>query len=211
MRDWRPGDPTWKDGKGKGLIGALNYLAGKGCNAFSFLTYNAGGDGDNVWPFVSRDDKLHYDCSKLDQWGIVFDHATAKGLVPALQAPGERDRRQPPRARSARRACVPESLDGGKLGPRTQALLPRAHRPLRPQPRAELEPRRGEHADHRGDRGHGAITSTTPIPISITSSSTPSPTSRTRSTRRCWATSRSSPARRCRTAGARRTSARSSG
>ena len=21
----RPGDPTWKDGKGKGLIGALNY------------------------------------------------------------------------------------------------------------------------------------------------------------------------------------------
>ncbi len=28
-RDWKPGDPTWKDGKGKGLIGALNYLAQK--------------------------------------------------------------------------------------------------------------------------------------------------------------------------------------
>jgi len=48
IRDWNPGDPTWKDGAGKGLIGALNYLAGKGCNAFSFLTYNAGGDGDDV-------------------------------------------------------------------------------------------------------------------------------------------------------------------
>ncbi|MDV7400721.1 hypothetical protein RZS08_55405, partial [Arthrospira platensis SPKY1] len=31
LQDWRPGDPTWKDGKGKALIGALNYLAGKGC------------------------------------------------------------------------------------------------------------------------------------------------------------------------------------
>jgi hypothetical protein len=72
VQDWENGDPTWKDGKGKGLIGAVNYLSNKGCNAFSFLTYNAGGDGDNVWPFVSRNDKFHYDCSKLDQWGIVF-------------------------------------------------------------------------------------------------------------------------------------------
>ena len=95
VRDWRDGDPTWKDGKGKGLIGALNYLAGKGCNAFSFLTYNAGGDGDDVWPFVERDDKLHYDCSKLDQWQIVFDHATDARPLPALQDAGDRDRRQP--------------------------------------------------------------------------------------------------------------------
>ncbi len=80
VQDWRPDDPTWKDGKGKGMIGALNYLAGKGCNAFSFLTYNAGGDGDNVWPFIERNAKLRYDCSKLDQWGIVFDHATRMGL-----------------------------------------------------------------------------------------------------------------------------------
>jgi hypothetical protein len=79
-RDWKPGDPVWKNGKGKGLIGAVNYLSDKGCNVVSFLTYNAGGDGDNVWPFVSRGDKLHYDCSKLDQWGVVFDHAQARGL-----------------------------------------------------------------------------------------------------------------------------------
>ena len=80
MQDWKTGNPTWKGDKGKGLIGALNYLAGKGVNAFSFLTYNAAGDGDNVWPFIERDDKLNYDCSKLDQWGVVFDHATALGL-----------------------------------------------------------------------------------------------------------------------------------
>ncbi len=80
LKDWREGDPTWQGGKGKGLIGAINYLSGKGMNVFSFLTYNAGGDGDNVWPFVERDDKLHYDCSKLDQWGIVFDHGSAQGM-----------------------------------------------------------------------------------------------------------------------------------
>jgi hypothetical protein len=79
-KDWNPGDPTWKSGKGKGMIGAINYLAGKGMNAFSFIPYNAGGDGDNVWPHTSREDKLHFDCSKLDQWGIVFDHGTAKGM-----------------------------------------------------------------------------------------------------------------------------------
>jgi len=80
VRDWRQGDPTWQGGKGKGLIGAINYLSSTGCNAFSFLPYNAGGDGDNVWPFAARDDKLRYDCSKLDQWQVVFDHATTKGM-----------------------------------------------------------------------------------------------------------------------------------
>lgn len=116
VRDWRTGDPTWKDGKGKGLIGALNYLAGKGCNAFSFLTYNAGGDGDDVWPFVERDDKLHYDCSKLDQWGIVFDHATELGLYLhfKLQETENDDRKGPGAA---------QSLDGGDLGPERKLYL----------------------------------------------------------------------------------------
>ena len=46
LRDWRPGDPTWKNGKGKGIIGALNYLASEGMNSVYFLTYNLdGGDG----------------------------------------------------------------------------------------------------------------------------------------------------------------------
>ncbi len=113
--DWKSGDPVWKDSKGTGLIGALNYLASKGCNTFSFLPYNAGGDGDNVWPFVSRDDKLHYDCSKLDQWQIVFDHATALGLHLhfKLQENEIDDNR---RGHEAREGAVKESLDGGRLG-----------------------------------------------------------------------------------------------
>jgi len=116
VQDWRPGDPTWQEGKGKGLVGALNYLAGKGVNAFSFLPYNAGGDGDDVWPFVERDAKFHYDCSKLDQWGTVFDHATARGLYLhfKLQENELDDNRL---GHEARTGLVPESLDGGRLGP----------------------------------------------------------------------------------------------
>jgi Domain of unknown function (DUF5060)/Putative collagen-binding domain of a collagenase len=114
--DWKPGDPTWKDGKGKGIIGALNYLAGKGVNAFSFLTYNAAGDGDNVWPFIERNSKLHYDCSKLDQWGIVFDHATTLGLYLhfKLQENESDDERLGMNRKPGKLA---EALDGGKLGP----------------------------------------------------------------------------------------------
>jgi hypothetical protein len=116
VKDWQAGDPAWKDGKGKGLIGALNYLATKGVNAFSFLPYNAGGDGDNIWPFVERDDKLHYDCSKLDQWGVVFDHATAKGLYLHFKLQENEmddDRRG---HGDGVVGSVPESLDGGRLG-----------------------------------------------------------------------------------------------
>lgn len=115
VRDWKEGDPVWQGGKGKGLIGALNYLSGKGLNAFSFLTYNAGGDGDNVWPFVERYDKLHYDCSKLDQWGVVFDHATSKGmhLHFKMQETEMDDNRAGQKGEEKR---TPTSLDGGKLG-----------------------------------------------------------------------------------------------
>lgn len=110
VKDWRPGDPTWQGGKGKGIIGAINYLSGKGCNAFSFLPYNAGGDGDNVWPFVARNAKLHYDCSKLDQWQVVFDHAQAKGVYLhfKLQETENDDRKG---------SGAAQSLDGGDLGP----------------------------------------------------------------------------------------------
>jgi len=117
LRDWRPGDPTWKDGKGKGLIGALDYLAAKGCNAFSFLPYNAGGDGDNVWPFVQREDKLHYDCSKLDQWQIVFDHAQRLGLYLHFKLQEtENDDNRSGHGKDDGQGRVAASLDGGDLG-----------------------------------------------------------------------------------------------
>jgi len=116
VRDWRTGDPVWQGDKGKGLVGALNYLSAKGANSFSFLTYNAAGDGDNVWPFISRDEKFHYDCSKLDQWGIVFDHADKLGLFLhfKLQENENDDDRIGPERKPGR---VPESLDGGATGP----------------------------------------------------------------------------------------------
>jgi len=113
VRDWNDGDPIWQDGKGKGLIGAINYLSGKGCNAFSFLTYNAGGDGDNVWPFIHRDDKLHYDCSKLDQWGIVFDHGTQKGMYLHFKM---QETENDDHIQGKDPGNVPECLDGGNLG-----------------------------------------------------------------------------------------------
>jgi hypothetical protein len=78
--DWRSGDPTWKGGKGKGIIGAVNYLAAEGMNVFSFLTYNVGGDGKDVWPMTAHDQKLRYDCSKLDQWEVLFSHADRQGM-----------------------------------------------------------------------------------------------------------------------------------
>jgi uncharacterized protein DUF5060/collagenase-like protein with putative collagen-binding domain len=119
IRDWQSGDPTWKEGKGKGMIGALNYLSGKGCNAFSFLTYNAGGDGDDVWPFITRENKFNYDCSKLDQWQIVFDYAQKLGLYLhfKLQETENDDNT------SGDKTVVPTSLDGGDTGPERKLYL----------------------------------------------------------------------------------------
>jgi hypothetical protein len=123
VQDWRAGDPTWKGGKGKGLIGAINYLASKDVNSISFLPYNAGGDGDNVWPFVERDDKLHYDVSKLDQWQVVFEHAQQKGLYLHFKLQeneiDDNVRGNPNdkgRGGTANTESVRESLDGGDLG-----------------------------------------------------------------------------------------------
>ncbi len=79
--DWRPGDPTWHQTKGKNLIGALNYLASKKMNSVYFLTMNVNGDGKDVWPWTSRDERRRFDCSKLDQWEIVFSHMDRLGLM----------------------------------------------------------------------------------------------------------------------------------
>ena len=80
LKDWKEGDPTWKDGKGKEIIGAINYLASKGMNAFSFLTMNIAGDDQNVFPYVDYDTWDRFDVSKLDQWEILFEHADRLGM-----------------------------------------------------------------------------------------------------------------------------------
>lgn len=87
VADWQTGDPTWKNGLGKGIIGAVNYLSSKGMNVFSFLTMNTNGDDKDVFPWIAnnggaapQNDRRRFDCSKLDQWEIVFDHADKKGM-----------------------------------------------------------------------------------------------------------------------------------
>lgn len=79
--DWRSGDPSWKNGKGKNIIGALNYLASKEMNSVYFLTMNVGGDGNDVWPWTASSDRTRFDVSKLAQWEIVFTHMDRRGIM----------------------------------------------------------------------------------------------------------------------------------
>lgn len=81
IQDWQEGDPTWQSGKGKGLIGAVNYLSSLNNNVFYFLTMNSTGDGKQAWPWIHQDSLWRYDCSKLDQWNIVFEHMNKKGIM----------------------------------------------------------------------------------------------------------------------------------
>lgn len=100
LEDWNMGDPVWKGDKGKGLIGAINYLASKGMNAYSFNIFNLddpktnnGGGEKTIWPWSSTDinllegsgaasidSRMRYDVSKLEQWEIVFSHGESKGM-----------------------------------------------------------------------------------------------------------------------------------
>jgi hypothetical protein len=81
IKDWKEGDPTWQNGKGKGIIGALNYLASVNVNSVYMLTMNIMGDGKDVWPYNDHNERYRFDCSKLDQWEIVFDHMDQLGMM----------------------------------------------------------------------------------------------------------------------------------
>ncbi|HJQ99111.1 MAG TPA: DUF5060 domain-containing protein [Candidatus Polarisedimenticolaceae bacterium] len=81
VADWRTGDPTWAGGRGKGIIGALNYLSGLGINSMYFVTMNNYGDGQKSWPWIAKDSYYNYDCSKLDQWDVVFAHMDKVGIM----------------------------------------------------------------------------------------------------------------------------------
>lgn len=92
----------WKSGKGKNLLGAINYLADEGLNAFSFLTFNVDGDDRNVFPYLLKVPVAEYeayasdkknkeawqrmfhrtrlDVSKLAQWERIFEYAERKGM-----------------------------------------------------------------------------------------------------------------------------------
>ena len=86
--DWREGDPDWGAGRGRAIIGALNYLADQHVNSVYFLTMNVGGDGKDVWPWIGAvdprgsgdNDNRHFDVAKLSQWETVFSHAQRLGI-----------------------------------------------------------------------------------------------------------------------------------
>lgn len=88
ISDWRPGNPDWGEGRGRGIIGAVNYLAAHRVNSVYFLTHNIGGDGKDVWPWAGspnangspRNDNVHYDTGKLRQWETLFAHAQRQGV-----------------------------------------------------------------------------------------------------------------------------------
>lgn len=94
---------TWQGGKGQRLLGALTYLASKGVNSLYFLTYNTdGGDGREVWPWMTPNAKGRFDCSKLDQWERVFAFMERLGIhLHVVTQETEND----------------HVLDGGTLGP----------------------------------------------------------------------------------------------
>ncbi len=80
--DWQQGDPTWQGGKGKNIVGALNYLSSKGMNSVYFMTYNLdGGDGKDTWIWTDPEVRDRFDVSKLAQWDIVFSHMERLGIA----------------------------------------------------------------------------------------------------------------------------------
>jgi hypothetical protein len=167
VQDWKAGDPSWKNGKGKGLIGAVNYLSSKGMNAMSFIPYNAGGDGDNVWPFVDRDDKLHYDVSKLDQWQIFFDHAQARGIYLhfKLQETENDDGIGPGGGRGGRGGATPGAA--GRGGPQAPVAggAPPAATPA--SGGTATPPQPAVPAEGRGGFGRGGLMSPVPCAVAV--------------------------------------------
>ncbi len=101
-QDWKPGDPTWQDGKGKNIIGMMNYLAQMGMNSAYMLTLNIDGDGKDVWPYTSPTTFDRFDVSKLAQWNILFEHMQSLGIAVHIVIQETENERM---------------LDGGDTGP----------------------------------------------------------------------------------------------
>jgi len=85
IKDWNPGDPLWGNGRGKGVIGALNYLAELGQSSIFVSTMSAFCDSDDTWPYpekeITKSGMSTFDVSKLDQWEIIVGHAQRLGIV----------------------------------------------------------------------------------------------------------------------------------
>ncbi len=49
-------------------------------NVFSFLSMNIAGDDRNVFPYLNYNERERIDCSRMDQWAIVFEHGNNIGM-----------------------------------------------------------------------------------------------------------------------------------
>ncbi len=79
LNDWNEGDPTWKGGNGKGIIGAINYLGNIGVNS-QYIVLHGGNNLGSPWTDPSTR-YYSYDVSKTGQWQIVLDHMVKHGLM----------------------------------------------------------------------------------------------------------------------------------
>lgn len=77
IKDAPPGTPD----KFRGIIGAIEYLHGRGVNSIYMVTMNVEGDGKDVWPWIAPEVRDRFDVSKLAQWGRVFDYMTQRGMM----------------------------------------------------------------------------------------------------------------------------------
>lgn len=82
--DWNNGDPAWGSGRGRSLIGLINYVASTGVNAIYIMANTVRGDGCDAhpWSDYNADGSVkRFDVSKLDQWERVFTHMTSRGIM----------------------------------------------------------------------------------------------------------------------------------
>ena len=85
---YNAGDPLWgpDKSKGRGIIGALNYLASLEVNSYYFIVQNTAldgtGQGTGVWPWVAPDtlSRDRFSIAKLAQWEVVFSHMDSLGI-----------------------------------------------------------------------------------------------------------------------------------
>ncbi len=88
VNNYNPGDPLWGPlkTKGKGIMGALNYLGDLDINSYYFVVNNTAladnGQDTGVWPWIAPDEdsRDRFSVVKLAQWEIVFSHMDSLGM-----------------------------------------------------------------------------------------------------------------------------------
>ena len=58
IQDFNEGDPTWGDGEGQGIIGAINYLGEVGINGIYLVLNSIGADSLNIHPWSIEEEAV---------------------------------------------------------------------------------------------------------------------------------------------------------